>query len=216
MVQFQFVSSNNLELYRNQLCQFRRQIIHCHLFPYLDFSNCIYVIRDPRDVYLSLYHHYFLMGDPGALWIGDILCQELKINDPSNVRKNIGRFIKRMCLNPPYPRFTLKDYLRALKNTSYVATTTYEALRCNTSKELKKLLQSLQVILPKESRIEKSICKFEFKNRKANARGIEQRFLRKGIVGDWRSVYDLDACNITKQYLGDLLIELGYEKDHEW
>jgi len=41
-------------------------------------------------------------------------------------------------------------------------------------------------------------------------------FLRKGIAGDWRSVFTECDKTIYKEIAGDLLIELGYEKDNNW
>ena len=40
-------------------------------------------------------------------------------------------------------------------------------------------------------------------------------FLRKGVAGDWRSVFTERDKAIYKEIAGDLLIELGYEKDND-
>jgi hypothetical protein len=41
-------------------------------------------------------------------------------------------------------------------------------------------------------------------------------FLRKGVAGDWRSVFTERDKQIFKEAAGDLLIEVGYEKDDNW
>ena len=39
---------------------------------------------------------------------------------------------------------------------------------------------------------------------------------RKGIAGDWKNVFTERDKDIYKNEAGDLLVELGYEKDHDW
>ena len=40
--------------------------------------------------------------------------------------------------------------------------------------------------------------------------------LRKGVSGDWRDAFTERDKRIFKEEAGDLLVELGYEKDHGW
>jgi sulfotransferase 6B1 len=39
---------------------------------------------------------------------------------------------------------------------------------------------------------------------------------RRGEIGSWREEFDAETTIIFKALAGDLLIELGYEADHEW
>ena len=41
-------------------------------------------------------------------------------------------------------------------------------------------------------------------------------FQRKGIVGDWLNHFQEGDKDIFKEQGGDMLIELGYEKDKNW
>lgn len=41
-------------------------------------------------------------------------------------------------------------------------------------------------------------------------------FFRKGIVGDWKNFFKPYHVFIVKQYVGDILIKEGYEKDRNW
>ncbi len=43
-----------------------------------------------------------------------------------------------------------------------------------------------------------------------------KRFYRKGIAGDWENHFSAEDKRIFKQIAGDLLIQLGYEKDLDW
>lgn len=53
---------------------------------------------------------------------------------------------------------------------------------------------------------------------KGRERGRENStaLLRKGVAGDWRSVFTDRDKTIFKEEAGDLLVALGYEKDHDW
>jgi hypothetical protein len=41
-------------------------------------------------------------------------------------------------------------------------------------------------------------------------------FFRKGIAGDWKNVFTEQDKRDFKTVAGDLLIEIGYEKDKNW
>lgn len=41
-------------------------------------------------------------------------------------------------------------------------------------------------------------------------------FFRKGIAGDWENAFTGRDKQTLKEEAGDLLIELGYEKDRDW
>ncbi|HEX5758137.1 MAG TPA: sulfotransferase [Thermoanaerobaculia bacterium] len=54
---------------------------------------------------------------------------------------------------------------------------------------------------------------FSGRNPGQEARG---RFLRKGVVGDWRNHFTDDHRATFKELAGDLLVTLGYERDLSW
>ena len=41
-------------------------------------------------------------------------------------------------------------------------------------------------------------------------------FFRTGIAGDWQNVFTEQERRDFKAVAGDLLIELGYERDNDW
>ena len=57
-----------------------------------------------------------------------------------------------------------------------------------------------------------------FEKLTGRSRGQESSgsFMRKGISGDWREVFTERDKKIFKEEAGDLLVELGYEKDLGW
>lgn len=44
----------------------------------------------------------------------------------------------------------------------------------------------------------------------------ERHHYRKGVAGDWRNYFSPELTASFKDRYGDLLIELGYEKDYDW
>ncbi|WBY17284.1 sulfotransferase domain-containing protein [Erythrobacteraceae bacterium WH01K] len=49
-----------------------------------------------------------------------------------------------------------------------------------------------------------------------DARSSKTQTFRTGRIRNWETVYDRDVKDAFKAVAGDQLIELGYEKDHDW
>jgi hypothetical protein len=106
---------------------------------------------------------------------------------------------------------------RRVKKESGVHFVRYENLRESPFAELKKTLDYLEVNKTDTSitkAIEnQSILKMQAREKVKDER---QRFARKGIVGDWKSNFNSNSKDLAKSELGDILIEMGYEKDKNW
>ena len=66
--------------------------------------------------------------------------------------------------------------------------------------------------------LNKIIEERSFKSQAKRASGIEKKssYLRKGVVGDWKNHFSIEAKQLISEYLGDRLIALGYEKNNNW
>jgi len=53
------------------------------------------------------------------------------------------------------------------------------------------------------------------KGRKRGSENINSHY-RKGVSGDWKNKFSKNIKNVFKEKHGDLLIHLGYERDHLW
>ena len=94
----------------------------------------------------------------------------------------------------------------------------YEDLLVRPEEEMRRLLGFLGVKANEEAaRRCVSSASFERLSR-GRKRGQEDptSFFRKGVAGDWSSVFTEQDRKVFKQEAGDLLVELGYEKDHDW
>lgn len=94
------------------------------------------------------------------------------------------------------------SYEELLENSVAVAQRLFAYLELPTGEEL------LQNILRRTS----------FKSLTGREAGSEarDRFIRKGVSGDWRNHFSVEDKNVFKELAGDLLLQLGYEKDHNW
>jgi hypothetical protein len=57
---------------------------------------------------------------------------------------------------------------------------------------------------------------FEFITGRTRGQNDESAFYRKGVAGDWRNVYTDEERREFSELAGDLLVQLGYERDPDW
>ena len=88
----------------------------------------------------------------------------------------------------------------------------------DTVEELRRTVFELTGKTLAKGRAECIVDKYSFEHQAKRATGIEERgkFLRKGIVGDWRNYFSREARLAFDHYAGDQLLRLGYEADGTW
>jgi hypothetical protein len=94
----------------------------------------------------------------------------------------------------------------------------YEDLLERTEAEVRRLLNFLGADAGEEV-VNECVGSASFeKLTEGRERGQEDpsSFFRKGVAGDWKDVFTEQDRQIFKEEAGDLLIELGYERDHNW
>ncbi|MCZ7574930.1 MAG: sulfotransferase domain-containing protein [Ardenticatenaceae bacterium] len=93
----------------------------------------------------------------------------------------------------------------------------YEDLRANTLAEFARLVgffglqldeEKVQTIVEQNS--------FEYATKRKPGQEDTSSHKRKGIIGDWRNVFQSSRIDAFKRLAGDLLVEVGYEKDLNW
>lgn len=163
------------------------------------FESVIYIIRDPRDVYIS-YYHYLKKRLPGNLSFSDFL-REKKIS-PSRWHTHVESWI-----DMP----NVKHLLR------------YEDLLVNPEAEITKLLNSLDgKIRFTSSDVSEAVEKSSFSNMKKieqekgryflseHAQKTATPFVRKGVHGDWKSYFSESDEDFLLEEAGDLMRRFGY------
>lgn len=103
----------------------------------------------------------------------------------------------------------------------------YQDMRKDTHRELKKVLEFLEVERTNEA-IDKAVEGASFqqmasveKEQENEADELKQsrkdiKFVRKGSSGGWKKMLSREQRELFKEYFGKTLIKLGYEKDNNW
>jgi len=110
-----------------------------------------------------------------------------------------------------------QDMEAHLKHTDRVFACAYEKLLADGPAVARELFQFLD--LPHDDRLIQDILErssFRFYAGRERGQEDRKRFYRKGIAGDWKNHFDDGEKRIFKDVAGDMLIQLGYEKDLSW
>lgn len=218
-------------------------VVHHHWDYHPTLDHSILVLRDGRDVMVSIYMNVIKgylaveesLAELGAVSPGRLvrfhvgrhanLRRRLRYLygtnfDPWDTASNLPRFIEFEMKKPfipeaktPWPRY-MSTWMERGKRVTCVK---YEDMLDQAGRVLRSLLQVFEEE-PKEEDISYVAQRFSFARMTGRMPGEEDRhsFARKGISGDWRNHFSLEACQVFDYYAGDVLIRLGYEEDHVW
>lgn len=178
-----------------------KAVVHGHDRVWKSYRKGVYVGRDGRDAMASLY-----------------------LRAPERMRRGgIAAFVERhvTARKPWASPCNWADHVRSyfeVRNPN-VAFVRYEDLLQDGEAAFAKVMTDLTGGEADLERVRDAVRKFSFK-RQAGGRpaGVEHRnaWLRKGQSGDWVNHLDLEAVEIFDRYCGDMLIQIGYEKDRSW
>lgn len=200
---------------RNRLPPRRRCVIHGHYLRVADRHDTVVVWRDGRDVMVSYYCWIFLVQAPRR-YLKRL--RILEIEDPLDVERYLPRFIE-YSFSEGLPRgLTWTNFAEKWRQAAGCLETSYEAMSEDPQLELSKILGPLSVDGIDQERLEACIAKYSFENVTGRKRGQEdvRSFVRKGVVGDWKSKFSREARQVFDHYAGQALIDLGYEDDRSW
>jgi len=127
-------------------------------------------------------------------------------------------------VSPEHPRFHFGDFAKVWvfdRGNSF--TVKYEDCKQDAERELRRMLH----FVGKEASDEKirlAVEKKSFENRTLRRSGRKRKpgeadtgqFERKGIVGDWKNLFNSDAAKIFNKHEEQALIKLGYEPNSDW
>ena len=188
-------------------------------------ARVIHIIRDGRDVVVSTMHHRWNQAeDQGGtveLTPDQLAKREAYRKDPRVLlesgegifpdgwlRGNAAKWNARVSR-------TVKDG-PALLGANYLEVR-YEDLLQRPEQEVRRLLEFLGADASEQT-VKRCVSAASFE-RLAGGRSRGQEaasFFRKGIAGDWKNTFTEQDKQDFKAVAGDLLIDLGYEKDNDW
>jgi hypothetical protein len=202
---------------RNRLPVVRPSIMHGHYLNPRGIRNVVVVWRDGRDVMVSWYHQQLIPHEWNAHQVRRSR-RELPLEDYADVHANLPAFIEYAFFRPHSPRFSWVNFVRRWHDHKRAIHVRYEDLRRDTSGELRRIVRGLtgRPLGPEEA---PAIAEeFSFERQAGRRAGEEDKgsFLRKGVVGDWRTHFSREARETFDRYAGEELILLGYERDRAW
>lgn len=182
-------------------------IFHGHYMR--DFSRVPKIVlwRDPRDIMVSWYYHCLFGNERNNLERVSKNRERLGFADFDDARENMPRFID-WCFGPDgEPSVTWAQFFDKwfdFKDNTFH--TSYERLRENTVGEMGEILKWLGAE-PSIGDIEALVEEHSFGRQASRKAGDAQSssFLRKGIVGDWKNVFDAVAEERLKEHLSSRL-----------
>lgn len=189
-------------------------------------AKVIHIVRDGRDTAVSMTHHRWNRAkDEGGIY--DLDPEESRRREayrgPSEAKTKVGeglfteRMIRSMATGWRDQISKSREDGRSLLGANY-AEVRYEDLLERPEVEAKRLLEFLGAEAGEEI-VKECVESASFENwTNGRERGQEDAssFFRKGVAGDWQGVFTERDRQIFKEEAGELLIELGYERDFDW
>ncbi len=201
-------------------------VIHAHWDYHPGLPRVAYIQRDGRDVMTSLYFYNMkaIVEPRHPRHVGKLKERYKRAFgagfDPADVLGNMPRFIEMEMQHPTAVRTSWPDHMRdwldgERDNVSYV---TYEDLVADPIGSLKTLVESLTDEPGDPEKLRLSVDRFEFARNAGRKPGVEDRssFLRKGVVGDWRTHFTREAGEVFDGLAGEVLLDVGYVTDRQW
>jgi hypothetical protein len=185
-------------------------------------ARIIHIIRDGRDAAVSMIHHMWNYSkDEGAFY--DLEPEDLKKRDAyrEDPTSAAGLFTQKRLTS--IARLWATQVGRTVEDGPLLfgenyAEVRYEDLLERPEEEVGRILRFLGADAGEEA-VRRSIEASSFERwSEGRERGQEASgsFYRKGVAGDWKNVFTEEDRRVFKAAAGDLLIELGYEKDDDW
>ena len=174
------------------------RIIKSHSLYQEAFKNVIYIVRDPRDVYVSYFHY-------------------LKKQLPEEM--TFSQFLRKTDIYPSRWHTHVESWL-GQSNVSLVIK--YEDLLHDTYQETKKITDLLFENYLESSKIEAAITASSFKQMKKieqekgrpflneDSKSKATTFVRKGAQGDWTNYFSQDDEQFLLDEAGEIMEHLGY------
>lgn len=219
---------------RNKFPGFKRSLYHGHYLPsrrILKNKKIIFLVRDGRDVMVSLYHHQLIWNNKNKHNPNKVnyYRKTTGFQNVEDVKENMNSFINYSFSHAPskLQNFTFygnwynynKAWLNNMKDQKNIYLIKYEDLLFNTEETLKKMFyEFFEEKNIDEASLKKIVHTFSFENQTNRKKGDEnsKSFLRKGVSGDWENYFGEQEKETFKIFSKNMLVTLEYEKDTNW
>lgn len=199
---------------RNQFRPLKSCVIHGHFLNPRAMHNVVCVWRDGRDLMVSWYYHCLFRHEYDNQSLVEKVRHQLQFSDCEDIYQNLPQFIEYSLTQPYYPRFTWTDFVINWHHHSNAVHLHYEDLHQKPVENLIWVVQQLSQQTLEPTRAKEIVAQFSFQRQKKSNQ--KHRFLRKGIVGDWKNHFSPEAKQVFNHYAGNALILMGYENSQAW
>lgn len=198
-------------------------VIHCHFLPKAGRPAMIYVVRDARDIIVSLYFHLVR-----AIPEGDnppipkhLIPYFRGLKNKDHVHDFLPIFIKRHFERPYGTSRNWNQHLIAYRRLGDTAPPLlrYEDLLDTPFDAFKGALVGLTGDEDfNEEQLRQSIERFSFERQTGRNRGEAnaKSFLRSGKSGDWRNYFTKESAEVFWELYAEGMKAAGYEEGNDW
>lgn len=179
-----------------------------------DLPRGVYVLRDGRDVMVSLFHHRCrrVEQDPQVARIVNSVYPFTL--DPERVKEQLAEFIEvEMTTRTAGSPLSWPRHVEAALNNPNLSVVRYEALR---SDPVDSLVPLAKTLLPgarvTRERVAASVTLHDRANILGATHAMGNSSMRAARVGEWADVFTAEALAVFDRYCGDALRLAGYSK----
>lgn len=198
-------------------------VMRGHAMPRPGASDQVYMVRDPRDVFVSLFHHRVKHWEENVRYRRAWLGRHSAPLALGSIRRQLPDFL---AFEDDFAGQggsavpgTWSEHVNAwskLPCSSGVATS-YETLRAQPGAELRRVLTELTGNDPGRAIAEAAVAAHDFDLRQQSQVSTASRsFLRNGVAGGWREVFTVRAGETLQVRHGPAMLRLGYVQSGGW
>ncbi len=196
-------------------------VVMGHQRVWKSYPRGVYIVRDGRDAIVSQFFWQISKipeGDRPRL----TSLQLRTFPGMTNKADALGlfdAFVARQLVKPFAAHANWGKHVRSwfeVKNPN-VSLVRYEDLHTDGEATLARVVSELSDEPEDLDRAREAINRFKFRKQAARRASLVPRaFLRKGQTGDWVNYFTRKSAELFDRCCGDVLIEMGYERDHSW
>ncbi len=189
-----------------------QSILHNHWKFDRRYSKPIYVVRDGRDVAVSMMF-YALKRISSDSYYAKRFPSLLKTKD--DPKTNFSEFLAEWFKHPVGCRQNWPDHVNEWAFNKNVILVRYEDFNRDAAAALTSLLQKLTSEPIDDELLQYTVRKFSFEKQTRRQKGKEDvtSNKRKGIIGDWQNYFDREGAELFHQLAGETLVRLSYAKE---
>ena len=144
-------------------------------------------------------------------------------SDDIDVKEEFSAYLRVKLTEVTDPYFTYRMFVESWWDKTGVCYVYYENFKVDPERELLKIMNYLNVNID-EQRLAHAIEYNTFENVTFRKYGKARKpcdedgikFQRKGVSGDWLNYFTRSACELIDDFMGDIIIRLGYEQSNDW